>query len=88
MLEGLTKINLDGTVTPLLAESWTMDPDGKSYTFQLRQGRQVPRRRGRSTRAAVKFSFERAKDEKSTNKAKKAVFDNISAHRRARCRTP
>ena len=38
ILEGLTKINLDGSVTPLLAESWSMDPDGKSYTFKLRKG--------------------------------------------------
>ena len=30
VLEGLTKINADGSVTPLLAESGTMDPDGKS----------------------------------------------------------
>ena len=31
ILEGLTKINVDGTVTPLLAESWSVEPDGKSY---------------------------------------------------------
>ena len=36
VLEGLTKINADGSVTPLLAESWTMDPDGKSYSFKLK----------------------------------------------------
>ena len=64
VLEGLTKINVDGSVTPLLAESWSVAPDGKSYTFNLRRG--------------VKFSFERARAEGSTNKAKKAVFDNIS----------
>jgi peptide/nickel transport system substrate-binding protein len=76
VLEGLTKINPDGSVTPLLAESWTMDPDGKSYTFKLRKG--VKFHDGEAFDAAdVKFSFERAKDEKSTNKAKKAVFDNI-----------
>jgi peptide/nickel transport system substrate-binding protein len=76
VLEGLTKINVDGSVTPLLAESWTMDPDGKSYTFKLRKG--VKFHDGETfDAAAVKFSFERAKDEKSTNKAKKAVFDNI-----------
>ena len=28
ILEGLTKVNVDGRVTPLLAESWSMDPDG------------------------------------------------------------
>jgi peptide/nickel transport system substrate-binding protein len=76
VLEGLTKINVDGRVTPLLATSWTMDPDGKSYTFTLRKG--VKFHDGEAFDASdVKFSFERAKDEKSTNKAKKAVFDNI-----------
>jgi peptide/nickel transport system substrate-binding protein len=77
VLEGLTKINQDGSVTSLLAESWTMDPDGKSYTFKLKRG--VKFHDGEALDASdVKFSFERAKDEKSTNKAKKAVFDNIS----------
>jgi peptide/nickel transport system substrate-binding protein len=78
VLEGLTKINVDGSVTPLLAESWTMDPDGRSYTFKLKKG--VKYHDGEAfDSSAVKFSFERAKDEKSTNKAKKAVFDNISS---------
>jgi peptide/nickel transport system substrate-binding protein len=77
VLEGLTKINVDGSVTPLLAESWTMDPDGKLFTFKLRKG--VKFHDGAAFDSnAVKFSFDRAKDEKSTNKAKKAVFDNIS----------
>ena len=78
VLEGLTKINLDGSVTPLLAESWTMDPDGKSYTFKLKKD--VKFHDGEPfDSSAVKFSFERAKDEKSTNKAKAAVFNNISS---------
>ena len=77
VLEGLTKINMDGSVTPLLADSWTMDPDGKSYTFKLKRG--VKFHDGEAFDAAdVKFSFERARAEGSTNKAKKAVFDNIS----------
>ena len=77
VLEGLTKIQVDGSVTPLLAEGWTMDPDGKSYTFRLKKG--VKFHDGEAFDSAdVKFSFERAKDDKSTNKAKKAVFDNIS----------
>jgi peptide/nickel transport system substrate-binding protein len=76
VLEGLTKINVDGSVTPLLAESWSMEPDGKSYTFKLKKG--VKFHDGEAFDASdVKFSFERAKDDKSTNKAKKAVFDNI-----------
>src|SRR4051812_7454307 len=37
VLEGLTRINMDGTVAPLLAESWSIDPDGKLYTFRLRK---------------------------------------------------
>ncbi len=78
ILEGLTKIREDGSVVPLLAESWTMDPDGKSYTFRLKKG--VKYHDGETFDANdVKFSFERAKAEKSTNKAKKAVFDNISS---------
>jgi peptide/nickel transport system substrate-binding protein len=77
VLEGLTKINMDGTITPLLAESWTVDPDGKAYTFKLKKG--VKFHDGEAFDSSdVKFSFERAKAEGSTNKAKKAVFDNIS----------
>src|SRR2546430_9678480 len=37
VLEGLTKVNMDGSVVPLLAESWTIDPDGRVYTFKLRK---------------------------------------------------
>ncbi len=77
VLEGLTKINMDGSIVPLLAESWAVDPDGKSYTFKLRRG--VTFSSGEAFDASdVKFSFERAKAPGSTNKAKKAVFDNIS----------
>ncbi len=77
ILEGLTKINVDGSITPLLAESWKMDADGKAFTFKLRKG--VKFQDGSAFDAsAVKFSFDRAKEEKSTNKAKGAVFNNIS----------
>jgi peptide/nickel transport system substrate-binding protein len=77
ILEGLTRIAVDGAVTPLLAEAWSEAPDGKSYTFALRKG--VKFSDGADLDAnTVKFSFDRAKAEGSTNKAKKAVFDNIS----------
>ena len=46
VLEGLTKINVDGTVTPLLAESWTHRPRRQELHLQAAQGRQVPGRRG------------------------------------------
>jgi peptide/nickel transport system substrate-binding protein len=78
IFEGLTKIGMDGAVTPLLAESWTVSPDGKSYTFKLRKG--VAFSDGSPLDSStVKFAFERAKAPGSTNKAKKAVFDNISS---------
>ncbi|WP_140631907.1 ABC transporter substrate-binding protein [Pseudorivibacter rhizosphaerae] len=77
VLEGLTKIQMDGTVSPLLAESWKLEPDGKTYTFKLRRG--VKFHDGEAFDAAdVKWSFERAKAEGSTNKARKQVFDNIA----------
>ena len=78
ILEGLTRIAMDGAVTPLLAESWFHSPDGKTYTFTLKKGVQFSD--GAAFDAStVKFSFDRARAASSTNKAKKAVFDNISS---------
>jgi peptide/nickel transport system substrate-binding protein len=78
VLEGLTKITMDGAVLPLLADSWGHTPDGKTYTFKLKKG--VRYSNGAAFDAAVvKAAFERAKAPGSTNKAKKAVFDNISS---------
>ncbi len=77
VLEGLTKINVDGRVTPLLAESWELSPDGRALTFKLKQG--ITFSDGAPFDAeVVRYSFERAKADGSTNKAKKAVFDNLS----------
>jgi peptide/nickel transport system substrate-binding protein len=70
VFETLTKINSDGSVSPLLAEKWEVSPDLKSYTFTLRKG--VKFQNGEPFNAqAVKFSFERAAGEKSTNKDKR-----------------
>ena len=69
VFEGLTQINADGSITPLLAESWTISPDQKTYTFKLRQG--VKFHNGEPFNSAqVKYSFERAASETSTNKDK------------------
>ena len=38
LYETLTKVKEDGSVVPLLAESWTTAPDLKTYTFKLRKG--------------------------------------------------
>ena len=70
IFETLTKINPDGSVSPLLAQSWEVSPDLKTYTFRLRKG--VRFQNGEPFNAsAVKFSFERAGAEKSTNKDKR-----------------
>jgi peptide/nickel transport system substrate-binding protein len=77
ILEGLTKIAMDGAVTPLLAESWSVGPDGKSYTFALKKGLKFSD--GKVCDAqAVKFSFDRARAEGSLNKARKALWNNVS----------
>jgi peptide/nickel transport system substrate-binding protein len=70
VLEPLTKINSDGSVGPLLAERWEISPDLRTVTFFLRQG--VKFSNGEPFNAAtVKYAFERAAGEKSTNKDKR-----------------
>ena len=76
IFETLTKIHSDGTVSPLLAESWEVSPDLKTYTFKLRRG--VKFQNGEPFNAnTVKFAFDRAGGEKSTNKDKR-TFANIT----------
>lgn len=36
--DNLTYLNKDGTPGPWLATSWTISPDGKTYTFKLKHG--------------------------------------------------
>src|SRR5882762_826120 len=75
--ETLTKIKEDGSVAPLLAESWEAAPDLKTYTFKLRKG--VTFQNGEPFNAqAVKFSYERSADPASTNKDK-SLFQSIAA---------
>jgi len=38
LYEGLVIVDKDGTVTPGQAESWSLSPDGTTYTFKLRAG--------------------------------------------------
>jgi peptide/nickel transport system substrate-binding protein len=75
--ETLTKINEDGSTSPLLAESWTASPDLKTYTFKLRKG--VKFHNGEAfDSAAVKFSFERNAVATSTNKDK-SLFQSFES---------
>jgi peptide/nickel transport system substrate-binding protein len=77
VFETLTKIQSDGSVKPLLAESWEVSPDLKTYTFKLRRG--VKFQNGEPFNAqSVKYSFDRAAAEKSTNKDKR-TFTNVTA---------
>ncbi len=70
IFETLTKINPDGSVAPLLAESWEVSPDLTTYTFKLRRG--VKFHNGEPCNAhTVKFAFDRAGGDKSTNKDKR-----------------
>ena len=78
--ETLTKINEDGSVSPLLADSWQATEDLKSYTFKLRKG--VKFQNGEPfDSAAVKFSFDRNAAPNSTNKDKSLYqsFEQVSA---------
>jgi peptide/nickel transport system substrate-binding protein len=78
--ETLTKINPDGSVSPLLAESWEVSPDLRTYTFRLRKG--VKFHNGEAFNAeTARFSFLRAGADKSTNKDKRtfATMEAVSA---------
>ena len=77
LYEGLTKITPSGGVEPLLAESWTVSDDFKTWTFKLRQG--VTFHDGSAFDSGdVKFAFERNQGEDSQNKRKKR-FENMAS---------
>ena len=78
--ETLTKINADGSVSPLLAESWEVSPDLRTYAFRLRRGVRFHNGEAFNAHTAV-FSFQRAASDKSTNKDKRtfAQMDTIRA---------
>ncbi len=77
LYEGLTQVNGDGSVSPLLAESWEVSPDLKTWTFKLVPGAKfhdgTP-----LTAATVKAAFERYAAEGSTNK-RKQDFANMTS---------
>jgi peptide/nickel transport system substrate-binding protein len=77
IFEGLTKIEEDFSVTPLLAKKWSFSPDLRTLTFTLRKG--VKFQDGETFSSHdVKFSFERAAAKDSTNK-EKAFFASIES---------
>src|SRR3546814_20466949 len=38
VVEGLVAAREDGSVGPMLADRWTVSPDGRTYRFHLREG--------------------------------------------------
>jgi peptide/nickel transport system substrate-binding protein len=80
IFETLTKIHPDSTVSPLLAESWEVSPDLRTYTFKLRKGVKFSNGEPFNAQNAA-FSFKRAGSEKSTNKDKRtfATMDSVTA---------
>ncbi len=75
VFEGLTRFGPDGSILPALAESWEVSDDATVYVFHLRRGVRF-HDGARFTADDVKFSFERAMGEESTN-AQKALFAGI-----------
>ncbi len=76
IFQGLTRIDPSGAVEPDLAKSWTVSPDGLTYTFTLQSG--VTFQDGTSFDCSiVQFSYGRAAAPDSIN-AQKQLFAPIA----------
>lgn len=78
--EGLVQLDANGKIAPLLAESWTVSPDNRTYTFKLQEG--VTFSNGDEFSAdSVKFSIERVMSEAWTISLKSAmdVVESVEA---------
>jgi peptide/nickel transport system substrate-binding protein len=78
--EGLTAIDKDLRVVPSLAESWTISPDGKTYTFRIRRG--VTFHNGTpmdANDAAASLKRVLAKEISSPLASRLAALDSVSA---------
>ena len=60
--EGLVEIDQEGEIQPLLAESWELSEDRKTYTFKLREGATFSNGEA-FTAEDVKFSIERVQSD-------------------------
>ena len=77
IFEGLTKLDGNGEVHPLLARSWDVSPDGLSYTFTL-QNNVVFHDGSRLTPEVVVFSLRRLSAGSSEN-PQKDLFEAIES---------
>jgi len=76
IFEGLTQIDQNGAVQPLLATSWTISPDNTVFTFKLAPD--VKFHDGTPfTADDVKFTFDRLLAPDSTNSQKQLYVDAI-----------
>jgi peptide/nickel transport system substrate-binding protein len=62
---------------PQLAKSWSVSPDARTWTFQLREGVQFHKGFGEMTSEDVVFSIDRARDPKQGG-GNRALFENIA----------
>ncbi len=79
--EGLVKLNEEGEIVPLLAKSWELSKDRRTYTFQLQEGAKFSN--GDPFNAdAVKFSIERVQsdDWKISLKSYMDVVDQVKVN--------
>lgn len=77
LFEGLTTIDRHGKVKPLLARSWRVSPDKKTYTFFLKRGALFHNGAPFTARDVV-FSFTRASAPHSVNK-RRNMFRNMAS---------
>ncbi|AWB22204.1 ABC transporter substrate-binding protein [Methylobacterium currus] len=80
VFEGLTRVDRDGKVQPQLAKSWTVSPDGLTYTFALQTG--VTFHNGEAFNAeTAKFALDAIRAPGSVNpqKALYAVIADVKA---------
>lgn len=77
VMDTLTEVDLAGQITPSLAKSWEISPDGVTYTFKLETG--VKFSNGSPfTSADVKYTIDRIKNTKgSVNAAQFAAINAV-----------
>lgn len=86
VVESLVALRSDMSVGPMLADSWTISPDGTVYTFHLREG--VKFHNGAPvTSAEVKWSFDYLMDPRA-NFVCRGVFEGSPGAHVVAVRTP
>ncbi|WP_416886814.1 ABC transporter substrate-binding protein [Marinospirillum sp.] len=75
IFQGLTRINRDGEVEPLLAQRWTVSEDGLEYVFYLQPGVYFHNQQPFTPQVAV-FSLKRLLDPEAGN-PQRSLFSSI-----------